>query len=138
VVFARLLLISVVLLVAGGCGGGGSVSQKDVQKQFEAIQSLAAEGALVADGAADGRTTGVFVRVHTGYLDKAARKVEGQLSSARASGAAERDRVRAARLASSVAGELGRLGDDPGDRAGARRIEQQLQRGASAAERQAQ
>ena len=136
-VLARLLLISVVLLVAGGCGGGGSVSQKDVQKQFEAIQSLAAEGALVADGAADGRTTDVFVRVHTGYLDKAARKVEGQLSSARASGAAERDRVRAARLASSVADELTRLGDDPGDRAGARRIEQKLQRDASAAERQA-
>jgi len=138
VVLARLLLISVVLLVAAGCGGGGSVSQKDVQKQFEAIQSLAAEGALVADGAADGRTTDVFVRVHTGYLDKAARKVEGQLSSARASGAAERDRVRAARLAASVAGELARLGDDPGDRAGARRIEQQLQQDASAAERQAQ
>jgi hypothetical protein len=138
VVLARLLLISVVLLVAGGCGGGGSVSQKDVQKQFEAIQSLAAEGALVADGAADGRTTDVFVRVHTGYLDKAARKVEGQLSSARASGAAERDRVRGVRLASSVADELARLGDDPGDRAGARRIEQQLQRDASAAERQAQ
>jgi hypothetical protein len=138
VVLARLLLISVLLLVAGGCGGGGSVSQKDVQKQFEAIQSLAAEGALVADGAADGRTTDVFVRVHTGYLDKAARKVEGQLSSARASGAAERNRVLAARLASSVAGELARLGDDPGDRAGARRIEQQLQRDASAAERQAQ
>ena len=73
---ARLLLISVVLLAAAGCGGGGSVSQKDVQKQFAAIQSLAAEGALVADGAADGRTTDVFVRVHTGYLDKAARKVE--------------------------------------------------------------
>ena len=137
-VLARLLLISVVLLVAAGCGGGGSVSQKDVQKQFETIQSLAAEGALVADGAADGRTTDVFVRVHTGYLDKAARKVEGQLSSARASGAAERDRVRAARLASSVAGELARLGDDPGDRVRARRIEQQLQRDASAAERQAQ
>jgi len=138
VVLARLRLISVVLLVAAGCGGGGSVSQKDVQKQFEAIQSLAAEGALVADGAADGRTTDVFVRVHTGYLDQAARKVEGQLSSARASGAAERDRVRAARLASSVAGELARLGDDPGDRVRARRIEQQLQRDASAAERQAQ
>ena len=73
---ARLLLISVVFLAAAGCGGGGSVSQKDVQKQFAAIQSLAAEGALVADGAAEGRTTDVFVRVHTGYLDKAARKVE--------------------------------------------------------------
>ena len=135
---ARLLLISVVFLAAAGCGGGGSVSQKDVQKQFAAIQSLAAEGALVADGAADGRTTDVFVRVHTGYLDKAARKVETQLSSAQASGAAERDRVRAARLASSVSDQLARLGDDPGDRAGARGIEHQLERDAAVAERRAQ
>ena len=131
-------LIALALLLLAGCGGGGSLSQKDIQKQFEAIQSLAAEGALVADGAADGRTTDVFVRVHTGYLDQAARKVETTLSSGRASGTAERDRVRAARLASSVADKLARLGDEPGDRTGARRIEQQLERDASAAERQAQ
>ena len=131
-------LIALALLLLAGCGGGGSLSQKDIQKQFEAIQSLAAEGALVADGAADGRTTDVFVRVHTGYLDQAARKVATTLSSGRSSGAAERDRVLAVRLASSVADKLARLGDNPGDRAGARRIEQQLERDASAAERQAQ
>ncbi len=130
-------LIALGLLLLAGCGGGGSASQEDIQKQFEAIQSLAAEGALVADGAADGRTTDVFVRVHTGYLDEAARKVEAQLSSARASGAAERDRVRAARLASSVAGELASLGDDPGDREAAHRIQQRLERDAALAERQA-
>jgi len=134
-VLARLLLISVVAVAAAGCGGGGSVSQTDVQKQFEAIQSLAAEGALVADGAADGRTTDVFVRVHTGYLDQAARKVEAQLSSAHASGAADRDRVRAARLASTVADQLARLGDDPGDQQAAHQIEQRLERDAALAER---
>jgi hypothetical protein len=136
-VLARLLLISIVRVVSAGCGGGGSVSQKDVQKQFQAIQSLAAEGALVAGGAADGRTTDVFVRVHTGYLDKAARKVETKLSSAHATGAAERDRVRAARLASSVSDELATLGDDPGDREAARRIQRRLERDAALAERQA-
>ena len=134
---ARLLLISIVLVVSAGCGGGGSVSQKDVQKQFQAIQSLAAEGALVAAGAADGRTTDVFVRVHTGYLDKAARKVATKLSSAHASGSAERDRVRAARLASSVSDELATLGDDPGDRQAAHRIQRQLERDAALAKRQA-
>ena len=135
--FARALLISVVLLAAAGCGGGGSVSQTDVQKQFQAIQSLAAEGALVADGAADGRTTDVFVHVHTGYLEKAARKVEGQLSSARASGAAEHDRARAARLASSVADQLARLGANPGDHEAAHRIQRRLERDAALAEREA-
>ena len=133
--FARALLISVLLVVAAGCGGGGSVSQNDIQKQFEAIQSLAAEGVLVADGAADGRTTDVFVRVHTGYLDKAARKVEGQLSSAHASGATERDRVRAARLASSVSDQLARLGADPSDDEAAHRIQRGLERDAALAER---
>jgi hypothetical protein len=130
-------LIALGLLLLAGCGGGGSASQKDIQKQFEAIQSLAAEGALVADGAADGRTTDVFVRVHMSYLNEAARKVEAQLSSARASGPAERDRVRAARLASSVADQLARLGDDPGDHAAAHRIQRRLERDAALAERQA-
>ena len=132
----RGLLISAVLLAAAGCGGG-SVAQKDVQKQFEAIQSLAAEGALVADGAADGRTTDVFVRVHTSYLDDAAQKVATELSSAQAEGAVERDRERAAHLASRVANELARLSDDPSDKAGARRIEKQLRRDAALAERRA-
>ncbi len=130
-------LIALGLLLLAGCGGGGTVSKEDVQKQYEAIQSLAAEGALVADGAADGRTTDVFVCVHTGYLDEAARKVEAQLSSASASGGAERDRVRAARLASSVAGQLARWGDDPGNHEAARRIQRRLDRDASLAEREA-
>jgi hypothetical protein len=136
-VLRRGALIALGLLLLAGCGGGGSASQEDIQKQFEAIQSLAAEGALVADGAADGRTTDVFVRVHTSYLDEAARKVEAQLSSAHASGAAERDRVRAARLASSVAGQLARLGDDPGDQEAAHRIQLRLERDAALAERRA-
>jgi hypothetical protein len=130
----RLPLLLVVLLLAG-CGGGGSVSQKDVQKQFEAIQSLAAEGALVADGAADDRTTDVFVRVHTGYLDRAAEKVATKLSSARASGVVDRDRARAARLATEVADRLAALVDHPGDRAAARRIAARLRLDAALAER---
>jgi hypothetical protein len=134
-VLLRGLLISAVLLAVAGCGGGGSVSQKDVQKQFEAIQSLAAEGALVADGAADGRTTDVFVRVHTGYLDRAAEKVATNLSSAHASGAVDRDRARAARLATEVADRLAALGDEPGDRAAARRIAARLRLDAALAER---
>jgi hypothetical protein len=133
----RRFSLAFALLLLAGCGGGGSVSQQDVQKQFEAIQSLAAEGALVADGAADGRTTDVFIRVHTSYLDDAAQKVATKLSSASATGAADRDRRRAARLAARVADRLTTLGDNPGDRAGARRIEEQLRRDAALAERQA-
>jgi hypothetical protein len=136
-VLARCLLIAVVLLLAAACGGGGSLTQSDVQKQFEAIQSLAAEGALVAGGAADGRTTDVFVRVHTGYLDDAAQKLATELSSAGASGAADRERDGAARLARRVADLLSTLSENPGDRDRARGIEKQLRRDAALADRQA-
>ena len=49
---SRLATIGVALAVLAfsGCGGGGTLSQEELQKEFEAIQSLAAEGALVADG----------------------------------------------------------------------------------------
>ena len=129
------LLLALLVVLLDGCGAGGSVSQKDVQKQFEAIQSLAAEGALVADGAADGRSTDVFVRVHSGYLNRAADKVATELSSARATGAVDRKRVRGARLATHVADRLSTLADDPGDSPGARRIATQLRVDAALAER---
>jgi hypothetical protein len=126
---------ALLVLVVAGCGGRGSVSQKDVQKQFEAIQSLAAEGALVADGAADGRTTDSFVRVHSSYLDRAADKVANNLASARAGGVADRARARGARLAAEVADRLATLGDEPDDRSAARRIATQLRVDAALAER---
>lgn len=129
------LLLGLLVLLPSGCGGGGSVSQTDVQKQFEAIQSLAAEGALVADGAADDRSTDVFVRVHSGYLNRAAGKVATELSSARASGTVDGKRVRAARLATHVADRLATLAGDPGDSAGARRIGAQLRVDAALAKR---
>jgi hypothetical protein len=129
----RTLPALLVLLAVSGCGGESSGSQAELQKQFEAIQSLAAEGALVADGAAEGRATDAFVRVHTGYLDEAAQKIATKLSS----GANDRDRARAARLAEQVAGRLASLSDNPDDRAQARRIASQLRRDAALAERQA-
>jgi hypothetical protein len=127
------VLAAFALLALAGCGGG-SVSHEQVQKQLEAIQSLAAEGALVADGVADDRTTHVFVRVHAGYLDHAARKVATKLSSASSTGPVERDRARAARLAGGVAARLAALSHQPADRADARRIALELRRDAARAE----
>ena len=47
-----------------GCGGS-TLSSKELQKQAEAVQSFAAEGALVAKGVEQARTTDTFVRVHS-------------------------------------------------------------------------
>jgi hypothetical protein len=124
------------VLVASGCGGG-SLSQKDLQKQFEAIQSLAAEGALVADGAADGRTTDIFVRVHTQYLSEAAAKVGDQVSSKHASSPLVLDQAKAVKLAALVEQDLTQLHESPGDQEQASRLRDDLERLAAQAERQA-
>jgi hypothetical protein len=115
-VIRRSLALPVLALLLCSCGGG-QLSKKELQKDVESIQSLAAEGALVARDAADGSTTDVFVRVHSQSLQKAADKVEQKLSSAHASGSLDAHRAKAQRLAARVADELGRLHAHPGDRA---------------------
>jgi hypothetical protein len=118
------------VLVLAACGGGGSLSKEELKKQYEAIHSFAAEGALVADGAADGRATETFVSVHSQYLSKAARKVESKLRSAKAPQSA-------VTLAGQVAEDLDRLHREPDDAALARRLRKQLEGYAADAEEQA-
>jgi hypothetical protein len=123
--------VALAVLALAGCGGGGTLSNKELQKQYEAIQSLAAEGALVADGAADDRTTETFVAVHSQYLSEAARKVETDLRSANGP-------QQAVSLAGRVADDLDRLHEEPDDPALARRLGEQLRAYAADAEERAQ
>ena len=122
------------VLAATSCGGGGTLSNKDFQKQAEAVQSFAAEGVLVAQAVQQGRTTETFVRVHTEYLAKAARKVESELGSKHASGSLEQKREGAARLALLVSLNLDRLHRHPSDQALAAQLRQELADNADAAE----
>jgi hypothetical protein len=122
-------------LPASACGGGGTLSTKAFKLQAESLQSLAAEGALVADGSADGRTTETFVSVHTEYLGKAARKVETKLAEEHASGDLEQKRTRAVRLARRIADELGQLHRAPDDQAVAEHVASDLRDEADAAEK---
>jgi hypothetical protein len=131
------LSVWLVVLLLAGCGGGGALSKKDLQKQLEAVQSFAAEGAFVADGAADERTTDIFVRVHTLYLGEGVQKVGKQVSAGHASGDLEEKRAAAIELASDVERQLERLHESPGDRDVACSAKAQLQRDAARAENEA-
>ncbi len=126
--------LALVLLPVAACGGGGTLSTKAFQKQAESLQSLAAEGALVADGTAEGRTTETFVSVQTEYLRKAATKVETKLGSARASGGLEDKRKSALRLARRITDGLERLHRAPDDPMLAARVASELRDEADAAE----
>ena len=107
--------LALIVLAAAGCGGG-TLSRKALQKQAESIQSLAAEGTLVAKGAAGDRTTDNFVSVHTDYLGEAARKIEKDLGSSHATGSLDAKRKEAERLAGMVADDLDRLHRAPANR----------------------
>jgi outer membrane murein-binding lipoprotein Lpp len=62
-----LAVAAVAVVVVAGCG----VPQK-VSQQAEELQSIAAEGALLAQDLVDGRTISTFARVHAGALRKKA------------------------------------------------------------------
>jgi len=126
--------LALLILPSAACGGGGTLSTKAFQKQAESLQSFAAEGALVAEGTADGRATETFVSVHTEYLGKAATKVETDLGSAQASGGLEEKRKSALRLAGRITDQLEQLHRAPDDPKLAARLAAELRGEADAAE----
>ena len=81
-----LALVAVVALLASGCGGGGKLSAKALTQKSTSLESLAAEGALLARHAGAGKTTRIFTRVHSGYLHEAASKEASSLRAATSSG----------------------------------------------------
>jgi hypothetical protein len=130
----RLAPFAIVVSLVAGCGGGGTLSRDSLRKEAETIQSVAAEGALLAHDSADGRTTTPFVSVHSEVLAESAGKVAQKLESAAVEPGLEQDRARAERLATRIEEELDQLDEYPDDRAEARRVADELDQAAKAAE----
>ena len=53
-------MLALVAMLAAACGGQGTVGAKALEQQSKAVQSLAAEGALLAQDSADGKSTGIY------------------------------------------------------------------------------
>jgi hypothetical protein len=116
--------------VASGCGGGSRLAASSLAKQAEAVQSLAAEGALLAGDSAAGRTIGVYRHEHASELTSAASKAASSLASASTSSGLEPKLVRLRQLAGRVTSRLQRL--ENASKAESRGLARELQAAADA------
>ena len=112
---AAFALFAVVVLA--GCG-----VPQELSKQAEEVESVAAEGSLLAHDAGEGDTTSVFAREHSKALRKLLAKVTPAI-----------DDQRLGAIAADVDSALEELGSDPGDEARARELETKLEKSADAA-----
>jgi hypothetical protein len=103
-------LVALVALFGAGCGGG-KLGAKALSRESASLRSLAAEGALLAEDAVSGKTTGIYTREHSADLNKAASEAEASLKAAKTEPALEPKLRRLAVLAAQVRADLERLGN---------------------------
>jgi hypothetical protein len=108
----RATLLAVLVAALAGCNGG-TVDRHALKQDSEAIDSLACEGALLANDAGKGATTHNFVEVHAGELAQTASNFADALSERPTLPAIERDVRAEARKAGMIAGLLDQLKEDP-------------------------
>ncbi len=125
---ARLFPLLALVLLLCACGGGGRLSQKALQQEAKTVQSLAAEGGILAGAAAQGRSTTVFMREHADFLRKAAASSAQKLAQAPNAGSL-------AQLAARVRDDLDRLSRSGSDGAQQQRLGTDLAQAAHDAQR---
>ena len=123
-------LIPVLLLLAAGgflagCGGV-ALNAYDVRLEAASVQATAAEAALVARGAADGRSTRPFVRVRATELAQRAATEADLLASAQAPSGLDGHVRELTRLSRETAARLRRLAAASGDQALAARLRREF------------
>jgi hypothetical protein len=110
----RLVALGVVLALVTGCGRGGELDAGALSQQAKSLQSVAAEGALLAQDAASGKTTRVYSGEHFAELRGAASQTATSLEAATTTPALDPKRRRLAVLATHVTAYLDRARDASG------------------------
>jgi hypothetical protein len=108
----RATLLAVLVAALAACNGG-TVDRHALKQDSEAIDSLACEGALLANDAGKGATTHNFVEVHARELAQRASNFADALAERPTLPAIERDVRTEARKAGVIAGLLYQLHEDP-------------------------
>ena len=107
-------LVAVVVAVSlPGCGG--AMKPDELARSIETLESVAAEGALLADDVADDRTKATFVRVHSRDLGDVVQHEAEKLNDAEAGDAeVAAAKTKAVGLADRIGTALGQLQTAPG------------------------
>src|SRR5438128_1778957 len=115
----------VALLFLAGCNGG-TVDRHALENDRKTLDSIACEGALVADGVARGRTTVFYAREQAEELRVETSNLAGALARRNTvPGLTERVRHKASDAA-ALARTLQRLHDHPSDRGVGEQVERTL------------
>jgi hypothetical protein len=122
----RAALLAVFVAALAACNGG-TVDRHALEQDSDAIDSLACEGAVLANDVRKGATSHNFVEVHAGELAQRASNFADALSERPTLPAIERDVRAEARKAGVIAGLLEQLKEDP-DRPAAASLRDQLEK----------
>lgn len=127
---AALLLAAVLLL--SSCG---QLSSAELGRGVATLESIGAEGALMADDVAHYRTKTTYVRVHAQELSDAAQHEAEKLNDAEVPERLRDPVIRAIEIAGDESDGLDSLRTTPDDQAAARDAEAKLRRTADAAKK---
>lgn len=116
------------MLLLAGCGGQAAPGAKTLKQEATTLQSIAAEGGILAADSARGRFTRAFARVHASELAKAAEASGAVLAKGRSAPAHA-----LAALASRVRSDLDQLARSGSDEASQRRLAAELAHAATRA-----
>jgi hypothetical protein len=124
----QIALLPLLAFLLAGCNGG-TVDMHALQNDSDAIDSLACEGALLANEIANDASISTFSRVHAGQLQQRAANFENALSKRPTTPGIEKAVRDEAKKAGAISDLLGRLHENATDPATAAdlkgRLEQQ-------------
>jgi hypothetical protein len=130
----RVVVLGIILALLGaGCGSARKLGATALSQRSKSLRSEAAEGALLAQDAAAGKTTRIYTRQHASDLHEAAARDAASLKAAETKAASEPELRELRTLATRVAADLEGLGAASRDEQ--RRLGRELQAAAEESRR---